>query len=234
LRYVALPENLEKLDPDRLGRFQFELAAPEARPLFFFDADGSRAGALWYIRRVTVDRVDAQLARREAEEIGLKGPAAWQLTTTYLDRLEAAKAHPVPTRTGAADAPASPRGASANPADSTSPRTTDDNAAQQSQTENGTVITSDGQIGRPDSIIPPVIAMPITATAPASTNIPPDSLPLQEVVSWRPFAAMLLTGLSLPLAYWTRTAIPDVIARARASLPGPGPRPRSLPHESDE
>ena len=40
LRYVALPINLKSLDADRLARFQFELAAPEARPLFFFDSDG--------------------------------------------------------------------------------------------------------------------------------------------------------------------------------------------------
>ncbi len=43
LRYVALPVNLKTLDRERLARFQFELAAPEARPLFFFDSDGSRA-----------------------------------------------------------------------------------------------------------------------------------------------------------------------------------------------
>src|SRR5262249_31566806 len=64
LRYVALPVSLKALDSDRLARFQFELAAPEARPLYFFDSDGSRAGALWYIRRVTQDHVDPQLARR--------------------------------------------------------------------------------------------------------------------------------------------------------------------------
>jgi protein tyrosine phosphatase (PTP) superfamily phosphohydrolase (DUF442 family) len=233
LRYVALPVSLEKLDPDRLARFQFELAAPEARPLFFFDADGSRAGALWYIRRVTVDRVDAQLARREAEEIGLKDQASWQLTTTYLDRLQAAKAHPASTRTGAAD-PSKPPATSASPVDSTAPRTTEDNGAQQSRTEGGTVRTSDAPIDLRDSIFPPVIATPISASAPTATDAVQDSLPLREVVSLRPFAAMLLTGLSLPLAYWTRTAIPEMIARARASLPGPGPGPRSLPHESGE
>ncbi len=45
LRYVALPINLSKLDADRIARFQFELGSPDARPLFFFDSDGSRAGA---------------------------------------------------------------------------------------------------------------------------------------------------------------------------------------------
>ena len=71
LRYVALPINLETIDRAHVDRFNFEVAAGEARPLFFFDADGTRAGALWYIRRIANDRVDHQIARREAEGLGL-------------------------------------------------------------------------------------------------------------------------------------------------------------------
>ena len=230
LRYVALPVNLETLDPDRLARFQFELAAPEARPLFFFDADGSRAGALWYIRRVTVDRVDAQIARREAEEIGLKDQATWRLATTYVDRVEAARAHPAPTRTGAAD-PATPSGTLAS---STSPRTAEKAEATETDANNGPAIITDAPGDRPDAGHPPLFEMPKPTTTTAPADAPAGSFPLQDVVSWRPFAAMLLTGLSLPLAYWSRTAIPDAIARARASLPAPAPRPRSLPHESGD
>ena len=48
-----------------------ELAMGEARPLYFFDSDGTRAGALWYIRRIAVDRVSNEIARREAENLGL-------------------------------------------------------------------------------------------------------------------------------------------------------------------
>ncbi len=115
LRYVALPINLKSLDADRLARFQFELAAPEARPLFFFDSDGTRAGALWYIRRVTLDHVDASLARREAEDLGLKDKGVWQTATAYVQKLEAAKSHPASTRTGAADPPATSAAPSAPP-----------------------------------------------------------------------------------------------------------------------
>ena len=68
LRYVALPMNLETIDADHVARFQFEIGSADARPLFFFDSDGSRPGSLWYIRRLTVDKVDPQIARREAEE----------------------------------------------------------------------------------------------------------------------------------------------------------------------
>ena len=229
MRYVALPVNLETLDPDRLARFQFELAAPEARPLFFFDADGSRAGALWYIRRVTVDRVDAQIARREAEEIGLKDPAAWQTGDHLRGAPRGGPGPPRPTRTGAAD-PATPV---RDAASSASPRTAE--KPSRPRPTPTTALPSSGCSGdRPDAAIPRYSrcrSPPPRQHRPAQ---PAGSFPLQDVVSWRPFAAMLLTGLSLPLAYWTRTAIPDAIARARASLPAPAPRPRSLPHESGE
>ena len=49
--------------------------------------------------------------------------------------------------------------------------------------------------------------------------------------AWRPFAAMVVTGLSLPLAYWSRTLVPTILAKARASLPAPAHRPKSLPGE---
>jgi protein tyrosine phosphatase (PTP) superfamily phosphohydrolase (DUF442 family) len=192
LRYVALPVNLKTFDAERLARFQFELAAPEARPLFFFDADGTRAGALWYIRRVTVDKVDPQLARREAEDIGLKDRSAWQAVTDYVQRTAAAQAHP---------APASP------------PRAHGSTPQPAAPSDAGTVASN---------------APPKTESRPQ----PADSPESRDPMSWRRFAAMLFTGLSLPLAYWTRMAIPEAIARVRASLPAPAPRPRSLPDES--
>jgi hypothetical protein len=198
LRYVALPINLKTLDPDRLARFQFELAAPEARPLFFFDSDGSRAGALWYIRRVTLDHVDAQLARHEAEDIGLKDEAMWKAATAYVQRLEAAKAHPAPARSAATDPPAA-----SVPADR--PHSPEPFATRTAKTRS---------VGR---------------QSPA-----PDPFSSPEPLNWRPFAAILLTGLSLPLAYLTRTAVPAAIARARASLPAPAPRRQSLPRASGD
>ena len=90
-------------------------------------------------------------------------------------------------------------------------------------------ISTTDRPSRPDSPNPP--APPSTNSA-AETSQPGSAIDpflARETLGWRPFAAMLITCLSLPLAYWTRTAIPDAIARARASLPGPGPRRRSLP-----
>ena len=68
-------------------RFDFEIAASEARPLYFFDSDGTRSGALWYIRRIATDRVDQQVARREAEELGLSNQTYWAAVTKYVSTL---------------------------------------------------------------------------------------------------------------------------------------------------
>lgn len=71
-----------------MARFNFELAMGEARPLYFFDSDGTRTGTLWYIRRVAVDRVNTEIARREAEDLGLKNPDYWSAARSCLERLD--------------------------------------------------------------------------------------------------------------------------------------------------
>ncbi len=59
-------------------------------PLYFFDTDGTRAGLLWYVHRLTFDKVDAQLATREAEELGLTQKSAWVDATRLLDAARSA------------------------------------------------------------------------------------------------------------------------------------------------
>ena len=92
LRYVALPIGPGSIDREHVRRFAFEIAAAEARPLYFFDSDGTRSGALWYIRRIATDRVDQQVARREAEELGLSDQTSyWSAVTKYVSSLEPAE-----------------------------------------------------------------------------------------------------------------------------------------------
>ena len=96
LRYVALPISLKTLDSVHIARFHAELAQANARPLYFCDTDGTRAGTLWYIHKVTVDRVDPLVARRDAEEIGLKNDAFWKAAANYL---ESVRPEPTPVAT---------------------------------------------------------------------------------------------------------------------------------------
>ncbi len=94
LRYVSLPMNVKTLDAEHVRRFEQELSLADSRPIYFFDADGTRAGALWYIHRVAVDHVDAKAARRDAEEIGLTDPAFLRAADAYLSQPSAPKPAP--------------------------------------------------------------------------------------------------------------------------------------------
>jgi protein tyrosine phosphatase (PTP) superfamily phosphohydrolase (DUF442 family) len=199
LRYVALPISLNTVDRGHVDRFNFEIATGEARPLFFFDSDGTRAGALWYIRRITIDHVDHQIARREAEELGLTNKNYWAAATGYV----AGTGEPRTTTT----APPTPQ-----VVDQEAASTAAAVVPVQNKNNVGTV-SSGGQASTHEPLAPPISS---------------------ESVAWRPFAAMVVTGLTLPLAYWTRTLTPTILAKARASLPAPAPRQKSLPGASGE
>ncbi|MDG3006292.1 hypothetical protein [Paludisphaera mucosa] len=85
LRYVSFPTDLAKLDREHLDRFSSELSLDAARPLYFFDEDGRVAGALWYIRRVLNDKIGWDVARREAENLGLNDAASWKIAREFVD-----------------------------------------------------------------------------------------------------------------------------------------------------
>ena len=121
LRYIALPVTVKSIDKAHASRFNFELALSDARPLYFFDSDGTRAGALWYVRRISLDRVDSQIARREAEELGLNNAEYWLAVTRYLAQPERADTQ-VSETSGPGQDPA--REKAAKPSASTSPSPT--------------------------------------------------------------------------------------------------------------
>jgi protein tyrosine phosphatase (PTP) superfamily phosphohydrolase (DUF442 family) len=210
LRYVALPIGLGSIDRDHLNRFNFEIAASEARPLFFFDSDGTRAGAFWYIRRITTDRVDQQIARREAEELGLSDKSYWSAVTNFV------------AENGAPEKSADATAARPNSIAAALPAPT---AAEPAAT--GAVPPSAAAITPADAPAQPL--PPQTQSGARPDHSPPVSTVPSDPIAWRPFVAMAITGLSLPLAYWSRTALPTVISGALASLPGPAHRPKSLP-----
>ena len=214
LRYVALPVSLKTIGAEHVARFHFEIGSADARPLFFFDSDGSRPGALWYIRRLTIDKVDPQIARREAEELGLVDKTAWLATTGYLEKREAERANPASARSSPVIPPAS-----------TATQAPSNNHASVAEPKCADVASS---ITEPNAANEraPVASVPIGNPGKPTDA---DSQPIRDTLAWRPLAAVLLTGLSVPLVYWTRTAVPAMFSKARASLPAPGPQPQSLP-----
>ena len=203
LRYVALPISLKTLDSNHISRFHDELSQAGARPLYFCDADGTRAGALWYIHKITVDHVDPQVARREAEEIGLKDQAFWDAITAYLERTKTTTA----SRPVAMTEPA--------PVPEKKPEPPAPTPAAEANKDDG-------------SNAPPA---PTAGPSPADTEARNDPQPRDGgAANWRPLTALLVTGVAAPLAYFSTGAIPmGFRALARASLPGPARTPKSLP-----
>ncbi len=230
LRYVTLPISLKTIDRAHVDRFHFEVAAGEARPLFFFDSDGTRAGALWYIRRIASDRIDHQIARREAEELGLTDKNFWAAATNYVAGLGG-------PRTTAISAE---QGQNASPSHvSLSGSQTNQSQTQSAEISPATSVPK-SQASTQSNANPPAVAparastdpdTEVHQTAPPTTDSVASSAP-DLTFAWRPLAAMVVSGLALPLAYWGRTLTPTLLSRALASLPGPAHRPKSLPVES--
>lgn len=246
LRYIALPLTLKNFDPAHIARFNYEVAAADSRPLFFFDQDGSTSGALWYIRRVVVDRVDQEIARREAQELGLANSAYWQAAAAYLARLSnpAAKtaldaAASCPDSQPAKGARATPnparetartvgRATSVDPKKSTPPKSAPAQASVTAATKpappkNTAIKTTASPPSQPEP----------KASVSNQSPVAPEPAGLGEPNDWRPFAAMVVTGLSLPLAFCCRTVVPAMVEKALASLPAPVLRQKSLPSKSD-
>jgi protein tyrosine phosphatase (PTP) superfamily phosphohydrolase (DUF442 family) len=202
MRYVALPISAKTLDADHIARFQAEISLAEGRPLYFCDTDGARAGAMWYVRRIAVDKSDPQSARREATEIGLTDDAFLSAATAYLERAKAPKA---------ADADASPGIApTAAAGDATAP------SASVEPAPDRTGALADSEV----------------ETVPVATASPAAVTGAHDPTAWRSFAALIITGLTAPLAYIGGSALPTFRARKRASLPAPERQSKSLPGAS--
>jgi protein tyrosine phosphatase (PTP) superfamily phosphohydrolase (DUF442 family) len=242
LRYVALPVSAGKLDRDEISRFHFEMNLSEARPLYFFDTDGSRAGGLWYVRRMTIDHADPVVARREAEEIGLTAGLYMQLVANYVAAESASK----PPATAAAAAPAKPpetaptskpnNESERKPLPLKSASADDASPAWAMPIENVSVVRSSEEqdLATFQAMLKQLPAVKATPVADATKPTEPPLKPglLGDTGAWRAIAAAVVTTLSLPLAYLSRSMAPVIVARTWASLPAMGPRPKALPGES--
>lgn len=209
LRYIALPISVKTVDQDHVSRFHFEVSLADARPLYFCDSDGSRAGVMWYIRRVKVDKVDRQVARRDAEELGLVDGKLLQAADAYLDG-------PKPS---SALAP--------TPAPVVEPKPESEGAASPSPATS-TVPVPAGGTDRNGPPVPGAGLSPGNSARTVNNAVPGDP------TAWKSVAALMFTGVCVPLAYVSRSAVSTGLrALTRASLPAPRPSPRSLPGASD-
>lgn len=88
IRFVHLPFNAASPDPTVVDAFLKTITDQRNNPAFLHCASGNRAAAFWMIKRMQVDKWDAERAGSEAEALGLTNPA---LKTFALDYVHAHK-----------------------------------------------------------------------------------------------------------------------------------------------
>jgi protein tyrosine phosphatase (PTP) superfamily phosphohydrolase (DUF442 family) len=88
LRHVRIPIQPKAIDPELVSQFETSLQEEASRPIFFCDADGNRSGLLWYLHRTIVDQLAADIASREAEQIGLTDSRLYFYASEYLKRVK--------------------------------------------------------------------------------------------------------------------------------------------------
>jgi protein tyrosine phosphatase (PTP) superfamily phosphohydrolase (DUF442 family) len=198
------------------------------------DAAASHAGLRYVVLPVTPETLDAVTVTRFEEEIVLAGNRPLFFFDTDGSRPAALwRLHLLARGTSEAEADAA--GAEIGPSE---PRLNEAVARYLAARKPKTAAVGP----QPDPPAEPV-AEPAVTLAPDLPAVPPpigpvaaaepEPAPTSDPTAWRPYAAMLLTGLSVPLAFFGRTALGAVRFR-RASLPAPAPRRLALPPSSGE
>jgi uncharacterized protein (TIGR01244 family) len=83
LKYFSVPFNSVKPQTRAADEFLAAITSPGAEPAFIHCAGGNRAAAMWLIKRVAVDRWDADRATAEATALGLTSPSLRQWALDY-------------------------------------------------------------------------------------------------------------------------------------------------------
>ena len=217
--YLSLPIVADRLNPSRLARFDDLIARSENRPLYFCDSDGTRAGLVWYIHLRTVEGNDPQSAFQRAEEIGLTESQA-RLGEAFLASHKT-KARPV-----------------AAPAQAQAPPVAVADLARAEAPGPAPALPASSPAPTPP---PSPVAAPAPADTPTAPMLPGEDRPqasnarFREPIAWRPVAALVLTGIGVPLAYWSKSALSGLRSNRRrmASLPGSARRSLDPPAGSD-
>ncbi len=75
LTYIHLPMNTASPDPALVDGFLKAVTEKKNQPVFIHCASANRAAALWMIKRLVIDKWDADKAGTEAASLGLTNPA---------------------------------------------------------------------------------------------------------------------------------------------------------------
>ena len=83
ITFIHIPFNGSSPDPAVADQFLKVISAPENNPAYIHCASGNRVSAMWMIKRMVVDRWDADKAYTEASALGLSSPALKQFAIDY-------------------------------------------------------------------------------------------------------------------------------------------------------
>jgi uncharacterized protein (TIGR01244 family) len=84
ITFIHLPFNAASPDPAIVDGFLKAVTEPKNQPAFVHCASGNRAAAMWMIKRMKVDKWDADRASAEAAALGLTNGALKTFAVDYV------------------------------------------------------------------------------------------------------------------------------------------------------
>ena len=84
LKYIHIPMDAAAPDAAVADRFLDAIKQPGNQPAYIHCASANRAAAMWFIKRVQIDRWDNDRAMKEAEALGLSSAPLKQFATNYV------------------------------------------------------------------------------------------------------------------------------------------------------
>ena len=84
VRFIHLPFSPSSPDPAVVDSFLNVIADPANQPAFVHCASGVRAAAMWMIKRMQIDKWDADRAGAEAADLGLRSAALKAFALEYV------------------------------------------------------------------------------------------------------------------------------------------------------
>ena len=86
IKYIHLPFSASEPNPKVVDLFIMAVADPANQPVFIHCGSANRAGALWLVKRMLVDRWDQARAVEEAKMIGLSSETLETFALDYVAR----------------------------------------------------------------------------------------------------------------------------------------------------
>ena len=84
LKYIHIPMDPAAPDAAVADRFLEAIKQPGNQPAYIHCASANRAAAMWFIKRVQLDRWESDRAMKEAEALGLTSAPLKQYATNYV------------------------------------------------------------------------------------------------------------------------------------------------------